>query len=49
MRETITFDKNASAVVLKIFEKEVDSEGYIVEKNDPTQKVIKTQMSLKGP
>lgn len=38
--EPITFDDSAKAFILETFDKEVDSEGYIVEKNNPKQKVL---------
>lgn len=40
MNNVITFEKSAREDVLSFFGKIVDKEGYIVEKEDPTQKVI---------
>ncbi len=40
MVEVVTFDKNLKKEILDIFDKQIDSEGIIVEKDDPTQKVL---------
>jgi len=40
MKQTITFDKSARQDILKMFNKDVDAEGYIVEKDNPTQRVL---------
>jgi len=37
---SITFDKSAKEQMLDIFDKAVDSEGYIVEKGDMKQRVL---------
>lgn len=36
----ITFEKSAKEVILSFFDKIVDDEGFIVEKDDPTQRVL---------
>lgn len=36
----ITFDAEAIEFILETFEKKVDDEGFIVEKNDPKQRVV---------
>ena len=36
----ITFDKSAKKDVLELLGKNVDSEGFIVEKDNPQQKVL---------
>jgi len=36
----ITFDKSAKEIILSFFDKVVDDEGFIVEKDDRTQRVI---------
>lgn len=36
----ITYEESAKMEILSIFEKTVDEEGFIVEKDDITQKVI---------
>ena len=36
----ITFEKSAKEEILAIFDKIVDNEGFIVERDDPTQRVI---------
>jgi len=36
----ITFDDSAKTEILSFFDKTVDDEGYIVEKDDVTQRVI---------
>ncbi len=40
MKKTITFDKSASQFILDTFNKSVDQEGYIVEKDNPRQRVL---------
>jgi len=37
---TITFDSSVKKQILGIFDKQVDAEGYIVEKNNPGQRVL---------
>ena len=37
---TITFDDAAKQDVLDLLDKSIDAEGFVVEKNDPTQRVI---------
>lgn len=36
----LTFDKQARRFVLDIFDKQVDMHGFVVEKNNPGQKVL---------
>jgi len=36
----ITFDKTAKHFVLDSFEKAIDTEGYLVEKSNPQQRVL---------
>lgn len=36
----ITFEESAKKEVLSFFDKTVDDEGFIIEKDDPTQRVI---------
>ena len=36
----ITFEEPAKKEILSFFDKTLDNEGYIVEKDDPTQRVI---------
>lgn len=38
--QTITFDKSLKNFVLEAFDKSVNTDGFIVEKNNPQQKVI---------
>jgi hypothetical protein len=38
--KTITFDKSAKKFILDSFDKSTDDQGYIVEKNNPTQRVL---------
>jgi len=38
--KAITFEKSLKTFVLDIFDKDVDAEGFIVEKEDPKQKVL---------
>ena len=38
--KSITFDKSAKDFVLKTFNKTTDEEGYIVEKDNPKQRVL---------
>jgi len=38
--QIITFDTTAKMEVLSFFDKTVDSDGYLIEAEDPTQKVI---------
>ena len=40
MEKIITFEKNAKEEILSLFDKAVDEEGYIVEKHEPTQRVL---------
>jgi len=40
MKKTIRFEKSLSKEILEIFDKEVNEEGLIVEKSDPSQKVL---------
>jgi len=37
---SITFDKSAKDFILETFNKTTDSEGYIVEKDNPDQRVL---------
>lgn len=37
---SLTFDKSAEDFVLNTFNKTTDSDGYIVEKDNPTQRVL---------
>lgn len=37
---TITFDKSLKKEILEIFDKKLDDDGIIVEKDNPTQKVL---------
>lgn len=37
---TLTFDVKLKELVLEAFDKIVDTDGYIVEKNNPTQRVL---------
>ena len=36
----ITFDESAKIDILSYLDKAIDSEGYIVEKNNPSQRVL---------
>lgn len=36
----ITFDKSARKYILNVFNKSVDDEGFIVEKDNPEQRVL---------
>jgi len=38
--KTIVVDDSAKGEILEMFGKTVDKNGYIVEKNDPTQRVL---------
>lgn len=40
--KTIEFDQSARNYILQIFNKATDEEGYIVEKDNPTQRVLGT-------
>jgi len=40
MNPAITFDKSAKKFILGLFGKTVDNEGYIVEKDNPAQRVL---------
>ncbi|MBI3317916.1 MAG: hypothetical protein HYZ90_02040 [Candidatus Omnitrophica bacterium] len=40
MSETITFDKAAKHYILEAFGLGLDKEGYIVERDNPSQKVL---------
>ena len=40
MENTITFEKKAKLEILQAFNKTVDENGYIVEKDDPGKKVL---------
>ena len=40
MKKVVRFEVSANKQILSFFDKTVDSEGFIVEKNDPTQRVI---------
>ena len=40
MINVITFEKSAREDILSFFDKTIDEKGFIVEKEDPTQKVI---------
>lgn len=37
---TLSFDENMREEILSIFEKKIDSEGFIVEKDNPNQRVL---------
>ena len=39
MSKIITFEEEAKAEVLNLFNKAVDEEGYIVEKDNPAQRI----------
>ena len=38
--EIITFDKTAKKFILDTFDKIIDGENYVVEKNNPKQRVL---------
>ena len=38
--QIITFDESARRDILELFNKDVDSEGYIIERDVPTQRVL---------
>ncbi len=40
MKDVITFEESAKKEILSFFEKSIDEKGYIVETQDPTQRVI---------
>ncbi len=40
IKDVITFEESAKMKILSSFDKSVDDEGYIVEKENPTQRVI---------
>lgn len=40
LNNVITFDKASREFILDAFDKIVDQEGYIVEKSNPTQRVL---------
>lgn len=40
MPPQLLFDKNAKTEVLSLLNKDVDNDGYIVEKTNPVQKVL---------
>lgn len=40
MKEVITFEKEAKKDVLELFGKITDAQGYIVDIEDPTQKIL---------
>ena len=40
MKEIISFEKSLSKEIISIFDKTLDSEGFIVEKSNPTQRVL---------
>jgi hypothetical protein len=37
---TITFDESAKETILSFFDKVVDNDGFIVEKNDKTKRIL---------
>lgn len=40
IKKVITFEASARKEILSFFGKSIDAEGFIVEKDDPTQRVI---------
>jgi hypothetical protein len=40
MDKKVLFDESLKGEILDIFDKTVDSDNYIVEKSDPTQRVL---------
>ena len=40
IKNLIAFDRSARDFVLDVFDKAVDAEGYIVEKRNPSQRVL---------
>ena len=40
VKVNITFDKSATSDILNMFDKTIDKEGYIVEKSNPSQRVL---------
>ncbi|MBA7514454.1 hypothetical protein ES705_06483 [subsurface metagenome] len=40
MKDIILFEESAKRDILDFFDKSVDEEGFIVEKNNPTQRVL---------
>jgi len=40
LKNVITFDSSAKKEILDFFDKTTDSEDFIVEKNEPTQRVL---------
>ena len=42
MKPLISFEKNAKLEILDALNKAIDSEGYIIEKNKPNQRVFAT-------
>jgi hypothetical protein len=40
MKRIITFNKNAKTFILDSFNKAIDKEGYIVEKDNPSKRLI---------
>ncbi len=40
IQKVITFEESAKEKILSIFDKTIDSEGFIIERDEPTQRVI---------
>lgn len=40
LKEVVTFSDSAKKQILSYFNKDVDAEGYIIEKNNPAEKVL---------
>lgn len=40
MEAIITFDESAKELILSFFDKVVDNDGFIVEKNDRTKRIL---------
>lgn len=40
IQKVITFEESAKEKILSFFDKTVDNEGFIVERDEPTQRVI---------
>ncbi|MCK5215722.1 MAG: hypothetical protein KAR05_10260 [Candidatus Omnitrophica bacterium] len=43
MQKVITFDEDLKLEVLRSFNKDVDIDGYIIEKDNPSQKILTPQ------
>ena len=42
MKNIITFEASAKKEILSFFDKSIDEDGFIVEKNDSSQRIITT-------